>query len=94
MLKEMRNTLEGGGFFGEESSDTYGECFDMFVGQDLAKSSPLGIAEMLKRDYSSLQTASPSAMNGINHQTNAAATYNNLSSQDMTSNPTPVSFTV
>lgn len=52
MLKEMRNTLEGGGFFGEETSDTYGGMFDMFVGQDLAESSPLGIAEMLANTYS------------------------------------------
>lgn len=51
MLKEMRNTLEGGGFFGEETSDTYGGMFDMFVGQDLAESSPLGIAEMLANTY-------------------------------------------
>lgn len=51
MLKEMRNTLEGG-FFGEESSDTYGGMFDMFVGQDLAKSQPLGISKILLESYS------------------------------------------
>jgi Rod binding domain-containing protein len=50
MLKEMRNTLEGG-FFGEESSDTYGGMFDMFVGQDLAKSQPLGISKMMLESY-------------------------------------------
>ncbi|QEG23382.1 rod-binding protein [Mariniblastus fucicola] len=56
MLKEMRNTLEDGGFFGEETSDTYGGMFDMFVGQDMAKSSPLGIADMLVKNYSRQQS--------------------------------------
>lgn len=51
MLKEMRNTLEGG-FFGEESSDTYGGMFDLFVGQDLAKSQPLGISKLMLESYS------------------------------------------
>ena len=51
MIKEMRNTLEGG-FFGEESSDSYGGMFDLFVGQDLAKSQPLGISKMMLESYS------------------------------------------
>ena len=51
MLKEMRNTLENGGFFGEESSDTYGGLFDMFIGQHIAKSSPLGISEIVAQSY-------------------------------------------
>ncbi len=57
MLKEMRNTLEGGGFFGEETSDTYGGMFDMFVGQDLAESSPLGIAELLTDNLAKFESA-------------------------------------
>lgn len=56
MLKEMRNSLEGGGFFGEESSDTYGGMFDMFIGKHLAQSRPLGIADMLLEQYQKLDT--------------------------------------
>lgn len=51
MLKEMRNTLQDGGFFGEDTSDTYGGMFDMFIGQDLATSSPLGIAKLMAESY-------------------------------------------
>jgi Rod binding domain-containing protein len=60
MLKEMRNTLDGG-FFGEESSDTYGGMFDMFVGQDLAKSQPLGISKILLESYSKNAPAADAA---------------------------------
>lgn len=52
MLKEMRNSLEGGGFFGEESSDTYGGMFDLFIGKHLAEAKPLGISDMLLEQYS------------------------------------------
>lgn len=50
MLKEMRNTLDDGegGMFGGEGSDTFGGMFDMFMGQHLAESSPLGIADAIK----------------------------------------------
>ncbi|MEM7457435.1 MAG: rod-binding protein [Planctomycetota bacterium] len=51
MLKEMRNSLEGGGFFGEESSDTFGGMFDMFIGKHVAKSTPLGIADIVANSY-------------------------------------------
>lgn len=50
LLKEMRNTVEGGLFAGD-SSDTYGGMFDMFLGQNLAKSKPLGISDMLVQKY-------------------------------------------
>ncbi|QDT10251.1 rod-binding protein [Planctomycetes bacterium K23_9] len=53
MLKEMRNSLEGG-FFGEEGSDTYGGMFDLFIGKELAQSRPLGIADMLLEQYEKL----------------------------------------
>lgn len=50
MLKEMRNTLDqkDGGLFGKEGSDTFGGMFDMFMGQHLAESQPLGIADAIK----------------------------------------------
>ena len=51
MLKEMRNSLDEGGFFGGEGSDTYGGMFDMFIGQHLAQATPLGIGEMLIQQY-------------------------------------------
>ncbi len=51
MIKEMRNSLDGGGFFGEESSDTYGGMFDLFIGKHLAESKPLGIADLLLEQY-------------------------------------------
>lgn len=54
MIKEMRNSLDGG-FFGEESSDTYGGMFDLFIGKHLASSSPLGIGEMLLDQYRKTQ---------------------------------------
>ena len=55
MIKEMRNSLDGG-FFGEESSDTYGGMFDLFIGQHLADSKPLGIADMLLDQYRQQQS--------------------------------------
>ncbi|NND98998.1 MAG: hypothetical protein HKN47_16910 [Pirellulaceae bacterium] len=51
MLKEMRKSLDNGGFFGEESSDTYGGMFDLFIGKHLAESKPLGISDMLVQQY-------------------------------------------
>jgi flagellar protein FlgJ len=49
MLKEMRNTLDGeNGLFGGEGSDTFGGMFDLFMGQHLSESSPLGIADAIR----------------------------------------------
>ena len=50
MLKEMRNTLdqEEGGLFGGEGSDSFGGMFDLFMGQHLATTQPLGIADAIK----------------------------------------------
>jgi Rod binding domain-containing protein len=49
ILKEMRQTLDHGGFFGQDNSDIYGGLFDLFLGQHLAQSGGLGIAAMIKR---------------------------------------------
>ena len=51
MLKEMRNTLEQGegGMFGGEGSDTFGGMFDMFMGQHMAESNPLGIGNAIDK---------------------------------------------
>lgn len=51
LTKELRETLEGGGLFGEETSDAYGGMFDMFMGQHLASSQPLGIASLWIDQY-------------------------------------------
>ena len=52
LLKEMRgSSQEESGMFGGESSDSYGGLFDMFMGQHLAKDSPLGIGRMLLQQY-------------------------------------------
>ncbi len=93
MLKEMRNTLEGGGFFGEETSDTYGGMFDMFVGQDLAESSPLGIADMLTENYAKSQSPTLSSLNESVKSTVASAMYDSSKSV-ATSDATPISFTI
>lgn len=47
MVKQLRETLEGG-FFGEEKSDTFGAMFDMYLGQHLAESQPLGIGKAIE----------------------------------------------
>ena len=57
MLKEMRKSLDEGGFFTGESSDTYGGMFDLFIGQHLAESQPLGIGKMLVEQYQRVSTA-------------------------------------
>jgi Rod binding domain-containing protein len=49
LLKEMRQTLEGGSFFGEDGSDIYGGLFDLYLGQHLAQGRGIGIATMVKR---------------------------------------------
>ena len=51
MLKEMRNSIsseEGGGMFAGEGSDTYGGMFDTFIGQHMATSGQLGLAETVE----------------------------------------------
>jgi flagellar protein FlgJ len=56
LVKEMRNSLEDG-LFGQEGSDTYGGMFDMFIGQHLAESKPLGISDVLLNQYRQIQNS-------------------------------------
>lgn len=51
LLKEMRSSLGEGGLFGGDSSDTYGGMFDLFLGQQLAQTKPLGIGQVLMQQY-------------------------------------------
>ena len=50
LLKEMRNSLEDG-FFSGEGSDSFGGMFDLFIGQHLAKSNPIGVSDLLVQQY-------------------------------------------
>lgn len=50
LLKEMRQSLDEG-FFGSESSDSFGGMFDLFIGKHLAESSPIGVGDMIQQQY-------------------------------------------
>jgi Rod binding domain-containing protein len=48
ILKELRQTGTGEGFFPGDHSDTYGGMFDMFVGDHLAKTSDTGLEQLFR----------------------------------------------
>src|SRR5688572_22962894 len=48
VLKEMRQTLEPGTLFGNDSGDLYGGLFDLFLGKHLVQAGGLGIGDMVK----------------------------------------------
>jgi Rod binding domain-containing protein len=48
ILKELRKTGTGDGFFPGDKSDTYGGMFDMFVGDHLAKTSDVGLEQLFR----------------------------------------------
>ena len=52
MLKQMRETLEPGSFFGSDSADVYGGLFDLYMGQHLAQAGGLGLGAVLKQQLS------------------------------------------
>jgi Rod binding domain-containing protein len=49
VLKEMRQTLEPGSLFGNDSGDVYGSLFDLFLGKHLVDAGGLGVAHMVKQ---------------------------------------------
>jgi flagellar protein FlgJ len=49
VLKEMRQTLEPGGLFGQDSADVQGGLFDLFLGQHLAQAGGCGLAAMIQQ---------------------------------------------
>jgi len=53
MLKEMRQTLDQGGFFGDDTGDVYGGLFDLYLGQHLAQAGGIGIGAMVKHQLQS-----------------------------------------
>jgi len=48
IIKQLRETSFGEGLFPNDSSDTYGGMFDMFMGDHLAKSADLGIERLFR----------------------------------------------
>lgn len=47
MLKEMRQSLEPGSLFGQDSGDIYGGLFDRMMGEEMTRGSGLGMASMI-----------------------------------------------
>ena len=48
VLKQMRATLEDGGLFPGDESDTFGGIFDMYLGQFVAEQDGLGLAASIE----------------------------------------------
>ena len=62
LLKEMRQSLEPGSLFGEDSGDVYGGLFDRYFGEQLTKGAGLGMKQMVQDSIERLQSAGkPSA---------------------------------
>jgi Rod binding domain-containing protein len=49
LLKEMRQSVGEGGLFGGDSSDVFGGLFDLYMGEHVAKSTSLGIGDMVSK---------------------------------------------
>jgi Rod binding domain-containing protein len=88
ILKEMRQTLEGGGFFGEDNADVYGGLFDQYLGDHLAKAGRLGIAAMVKAQYER-QNASANGTNETILPSGPALNQRFLHQRDSLSNHEP-----
>jgi peptidoglycan hydrolase FlgJ len=50
LLKEMRQTLEPGSLFGNDSSDIYGGLFDQLMAQHLVQGKGMGLAHALIKE--------------------------------------------
>lgn len=61
MLKEMRQSLEKGSMFGEDTSDIFGGMFDQFIGQHVSDSGGMGMAKMVKEALNKYQEAGSAA---------------------------------
>ena len=48
MIKQLRETDSGEGFFPGDQSDTYGGMFDMFMGQHLARGAQTGLETLFE----------------------------------------------
>ncbi len=65
VLKEMRQTLEPGGLFGEDNADVQGGLFDLFLGQHLAQNGGCGLAAMIQQQ---LKVATPHETSSPQHK--------------------------
>jgi flagellar protein FlgJ len=57
LLKEMRQSLEPGTMFGEDSGDVYGGLFDRHFGEQLTKGNGLGMKKMVEESIVKMQRA-------------------------------------
>jgi flagellar protein FlgJ len=57
LLKEMRQSLEPGTMFGEDSGDVYGGLFDRHFGEQMTKGNGLGMRKMVEESIARLQRA-------------------------------------
>jgi Rod binding domain-containing protein len=57
LLKEMRQSLEPGSMFGEDSGDVYGGLFDRYFGDQLTKGNGLGMKQMVQDSIERMQSA-------------------------------------
>ena len=77
MLKQMRQSLEPGSMFGQDSGDVYGGLFDRFMGDQLTKGQGLGLARMIEASIEKMQRAGSHAsppVQGANPDMTASAT--------------------
>jgi Rod binding domain-containing protein len=57
LLKEMRQSLEPGSLFGEDSGDVYGGLFDQYLGEHMTQGTGLGMSRMLQESIERMQRA-------------------------------------
>jgi len=48
LIKQMRQTVDGETMFGNDPGDIVGGMFDQFLGEHVAKTESLGIAQMIR----------------------------------------------
>lgn len=68
LLKEMRQSLEPGSLFGEDSGDIYGGLFDKYFGDQMTKANGLGLSNMMQQ---ALEKSMKSAADNAAPQSNA-----------------------
>lgn len=61
LLKQMRQTVSGEGLFPGDASDTYGGMFDMYLGDFIARSGGLGLADQIESTLRSQMAAAEAA---------------------------------
>lgn len=73
LLKEMRQSLEPGSLFGEDSGDVYGGLFDRYFGDQLTKGNGLGMAKMVQSSIERLSKAGSQGVEGLGAQAGPSA---------------------